>query len=248
MSLCVWIKIRILYNKFANYLIMSIKRHCSTCISSKISNDLDEKDKESLYNYCNPFLYKKNDVIFRQNLPSDYIIYIDEGLIKIVKEIRFQTQIIFKILKGPVFVGISSVFGNKTFNYSAYAINETKICLIDKKWFAETMEHNGKFAKRILEINCIEATNSTNRLLTLMRKQVPGRMADMLLFFSKDIFQANEFDLPLSRDEMADFIGVSKKSFIRTLGEFKHDKLISVEGKKIKIVREDLIEMLSKIG
>jgi CRP/FNR family transcriptional regulator len=73
-------------------------------------------------------------------------------------------------------------------------------------------------------------------------------MADILLNFSNHIFQSKIFDLPLSRDEMADYIGVSKKSFIRTLSEFRHDKLIKVEGKKVEIVREDLLQMLSRIG
>ena len=228
--------------------MMDKKKVCDTCIGTKIYNVPDVSGKVTLLEYCIPQFYKRNEIIFRQNTPSNDIIYVKEGLLKIVKEAQRGKQFIFKIIKGPAYVDLTSVFGKHILNYSAYALTDTSICTINKEWFFDTMENNGKFAKHILEINCNEETTSTNRLLTLLRKQVTGRMADVLLFFSNNIFQSCEFDLPLTREEMANFIGISKKSFIRTFNKFKNDKLISVNGKRIKIVREDLLIMLSRIG
>lgn len=227
---------------------MNSKKPCVTCNYDQLITLLNTKEQTNLRKHCNNVTYKKGDNIFRQNMPSDFIIYVNSGLIKIEKSINNEAHFIFKILKGPAYIGISSAFGKSSFNYSAYALNDTKICMIEKQWFTEMLENNGKFAKKLFEIHCVEETESTNRILTLFRKQVPGRMADVMLFFSKDIFQSDEFDFPLSRDELANYIGVSRKSFIRTLSEFKNDKLISVEGKKIKIIREDLLYMLSRIG
>ncbi len=226
---------------------MDIKRQCKTCIFLQMFDILNNTNEPNLWKYCNTVFFKKNENIFRQNTPSNYIIYVEEGLIKIVKELRNENHLIFKILKGPAYVEISSIFGT-FYNYSAYALIDSRICFISKEWFGNALEENGKFAKIILEMNSKEETNSTNRLLSLLRKQVPGRMADVLLYFSKQIFKSNEFDLPLNRNELADFIGVSKKSFIRTLNEFKNDKLILVDGRKIHIVREDLLQMLSRMG
>lgn len=227
---------------------MNIKKPCDACTVNHFVNFLNIEEKASLHKHCNEVLYQKNDYIFRENTPSDFVVYVKSGLIKIEKQSSNETRFIFKIQKGPAYIGISSVFGKPTFNYSAFAINDTAVCMIDKHWLSDMIEKNGKFAKQLFEINCSQETDSTNRLLTLLRKQVPGRMADVMLFFSKHIFQSNEFDLPLSRDELANYIGVSRKSFIRTLSEFKNDKLITVDGKKIKIIREDLLHMLSRIG
>lgn len=229
-------------------LTMAISSTKESSIEQHLSNILNKEEMASLRDNSNIITYRKNDNIFRQNMSSDYVLFVEEGLLKIEKEIRNNSQLIFKILKGPAYVGISSAIGQHTFNYSAYALADTRICFIDKNWFNSTMENNGKFAKHILKINCANEIDSINRLLTLLNKQVPGKMADVLLFFSRNIFQSNEFSIPLSRSEMADYIGISKKSFIRTLSEFKNDKLILVNGKRIKIVREDLLLMLSKIG
>jgi len=57
-----------------------------------------------------------------------------------------------------------------------------------------------------------------------------------------------EFILPLDRLELSSFIGTSKKSLLQTLSEFKNDGLIELEGRKVKILRLDLIEKLNKTG
>jgi len=87
-----------------------------------------------------------------------------------------------------------------------------------------------------------------SRLAALTYKQLPGKLADILLYFSQEIFKNNSFNLPISRQELAEFSGTTKESLIRTLTEFKNDKLITVQGKNITIVSQQIIETLSKLG
>ncbi len=86
----------------------------------------------------------------------------------------------------------------------------------------------------------IKVFNSVGRL--------PGRVADLLRYFSEDVFKKTEFTVSLSRQEMAELIGTTKESFIRILNEFKNDKIIDLDGKNIKIISTDLIKVLSEIG
>ncbi len=70
----------------------------------------------------------------------------------------------------------------------------------------------------------------------------------MLLFFSRKIYNNQTFSLPFSRRELAEFTGTTKESMIRTLAEFRHDKIIRLDGKKVEIISPDIIHTLSRLG
>jgi CRP-like cAMP-binding protein len=69
-----------------------------------------------------------------------------------------------------------------------------------------------------------------------------------LLFFSKKIYQSNSFSLPVSRMDLAELVSTTKESISRTLTEFKNDKIIEIDDKKIVIKSPDLLQILSKLG
>jgi CRP-like cAMP-binding protein len=79
-------------------------------------------------------------------------------------------------------------------------------------------------------------------------KQLPGRIADVILYFSGVIYKSEEFDFPFTRRELAELAGTTKESFIRTLAEFKNDKIIDLEGSRVKINSLRIINTLSELG
>ena len=70
----------------------------------------------------------------------------------------------------------------------------------------------------------------------------------MLLYFSGYIYQSNEFELPVSRREIADYIGMTTENVIRTLSEFRKDKIIKIFGKDIQIIDLRRLETISELG
>lgn len=73
-------------------------------------------------------------------------------------------------------------------------------------------------------------------------------MADILMCLSERIFKSLEYDLPLSRNDLAELTGMSTESVIRLMKEFKDDKLIEVSGKSIKILDMDRIRKIGSTG
>jgi CRP-like cAMP-binding protein len=73
-------------------------------------------------------------------------------------------------------------------------------------------------------------------------------VADAILYFSKIIYETNSFDLPFSRQELADLIGVSRESATRVLLKFKAEGIIELEGRSIEVVKMDLLEQISQTG
>ncbi len=87
-----------------------------------------------------------------------------------------------------------------------------------------------------------------NRLSSLLYKQLPGRVADIILYFSEDIFKNNTFTIPLTRQELAELAGTTKESLIRTLSEFKHDKIIDMNRNFFQVNSMHIVKTLSRLG
>ncbi|UCG26677.1 MAG: winged helix-turn-helix domain-containing protein, partial [Bacteroidales bacterium] len=87
-----------------------------------------------------------------------------------------------------------------------------------------------------------------NRLMTQSHKQLPGRIADVILYFSEQIYHDRKFEFPLTRQELAELAGTTKESFIRTINEFKHDRIILLEGREVEIISMDIVKILSELG
>ncbi len=70
----------------------------------------------------------------------------------------------------------------------------------------------------------------------------------VLLYFTNEIYNSRVFDLPVSRKEIADYIGMSTANVIRTLSDFKKEGIIRVFGKTIEVVDLNKLEIISKRG
>jgi CRP-like cAMP-binding protein len=101
---------------------------------------------------------------------------------------------------------------------------------------------------QFLNILSLDGLFIFERLLGQSHKQLPGRIADVILYFSEEIYHNTEFTFPFTRKELAELAGTTKESFIRTLTEFKNDKIIELDGSAIMIKSMDIIKTLSALG
>jgi CRP/FNR family transcriptional regulator len=85
-------------------------------------------------------------------------------------------------------------------------------------------------------------------MVSLTQKQMHGRMADGLLYLSKDFYDSESFDMHLSRQEIADITAMSKDSAIRILKDFERDGIIRLQGSKISILDADQLNDISLKG
>ena len=84
--------------------------------------------------------------------------------------------------------------------------------------------------------------------LAIRDRHLRGKVAYILLKFGKEIYQNLVFELPVSRREIAEYIGMTTENVIRTLSEFRKDKLIRINGKEIEILDEKILEQISNFG
>ena len=209
---------------------------------------LEEEQLDLLYRNSNIVNYNKKDTIFMQNTRTSHIMLIVSGLVKIFKEGRNERTVLLKIASTGSYIGILSVMGDHIHQYSATSIENSEICFIDINAFRNVLLENGKFSIQLMKIISRDGLFIFNRLMNQTHKQLPGRIADVLLYFAEDIYDNSSFDFPLTRRELAELAGTTKESFIRTLTEFKNDKIIHLDGSHVQIISMDIVKTLSELG
>jgi len=217
-------------------------------VSLPFEKYLSNQEFDLLKRNSNIVKYKNKDVIFRQDTRTSHIMLITSGFVKIYKEGRNGKIIILKVGTKDSFIGLISVFGHDIHQYSASAIDTVKICYVDINIFKEIISKNGEFAIHLLKRLSLDGLFIFDRLMSQSHKQLPGRIADVILYFCETIFKSQVFNFPFTRRELAELAGTTKESFIRTLTEFKNDKIIELDGSRVEIISMNIIKTLSELG
>ena len=216
--------------------------------STGLFNYLGEEEKTSLAQHVTLMDFSRHDVIYKQMMPSDHVVYILEGLVKVYKSGRSGRLVCISLAGPSQFAGVECALGSSTYRFSSSAVEPTRVLMIRKEAISDLVKKNGLFASALLSQLSIHLIEVSDKLVTFSVKQLPGRVADLIKYFSVEIFGSEDFSVPLTRQEMAELIGTTKESLIRTLNEFKNDKIIELEGKRIKIISRDLIDILCELG
>lgn len=209
---------------------------------------LNSEELQNVVEQSNLVNFNKKEIIFRQNTRTSHIMFIRSGMVKIFKEGRNGKFIVLKVAVPGDFLGLLSIYGGDTHHYSASAIELAEICFVDISVFNSLLSTNGEFASKIIKRISGDGLFIFDRLMSQSHKQLPGRIADVILYFSGVIFNSESFEFPFTRRELAELAGTTKESFIRTLAEFKHDKIIDLDGSSVKVNSMRIVKTLSELG
>ncbi|HOK97815.1 MAG: Crp/Fnr family transcriptional regulator [Bacteroidales bacterium] len=219
-----------------------LERHCS------FFQYLNNEEQDLVRNHSNQVHYRKNDHIFIQKTLTSHVMYLISGMVKTYREGRMGKRIILSIETPQNFLGLLSVFGGDVHEFSCSAIEATDVLFIDINIFKQIVHTNGKFALFLMNHLSRQGLHLLDRLMGQTHKQLPGRVADVLLYFSEIIYKSQRFTFPLTRRELAELAGTTKESFIRTLTEFRNDKIIEIDGSEVEIKSMKIIKTLSELG
>jgi CRP/FNR family transcriptional regulator len=153
-----------------------------------------------------------------------------------------------RIVKAPAYLCLPSTFGDKVNHFSATALEKTTICFIDLHTFKQFIYANGDFAYQILLDLSKSQLLSFQTCVSNAQKHSLGKVADVLLYFSNEIYESQKFTLPISRQDLGDMAGTTRESASRILTEFHNDKIILLEGKKVTILKPELLKQISVRG
>lgn len=192
-------------------------------------------------------MYKRGSVIYHEGSRTNGFYCINSGVVKIFKTgIEGREQIIAFAKKGGV-IGYRSILSNELACSSAKVIDDATLCFIPGETLISLVKTNGNFSMAIMQQTCRELGEANSFITDIAQKTVRERLAEILLYL-KDIFDLdseNVLQISLTREELANLVGTATESVIRLLSEFKHDKLINLNGRKITILDIKKLEKIS---
>lgn len=225
---------------------------CVTCPMKKYSlfSQLRKKELAVLDKNRVVIRYKKRETIFKAGTRPLGLLCLNKGKVKIFKEGSKGKELIVRLAKAVEFIGLSPLLSEENYHSTAVALEDSVICVIDKEDFCYVIQKNNNFAFRLIKFLAHQIGVSDNRLLTLTQKQLRGRLAETLLML-KDTYGILEdqstINAFLSREDIANVSNMTTSNAIRMLSEFKREKLIALNGRKIKILKQAELEKIVKL-
>jgi len=192
--------------------------------------------------------YKKGEIICKQGGFVSHVMYMEKGLAKVFLE-NGTNSLVLRITPDRNFLGLAAVSEEYAyFPYSALAYIDSEIRQIEVGAFRTLMKQNYDFTRQIIDILASNSLQIYGRFFCFTYKQAFGRLADILLCLADRIFKNCEFDLPLSRKELAELSGMSPETVIRMLKEFNDEGLIRMNGRSIEVIDYKRIKQISETG
>lgn len=223
--------------------------HCNVRMHSVFNVLQGEQLTEmSMHKSCN--IYKKGQYVFAENGLPTGLFCINSGKIKITTTGYDGKEQILRLAKSGDVVGYRALISNERYASSAVTLEDASICIIDKDYFFKAMDATPKLMFEMVKKMSHDLKTAEDHIVSLSQKNVRERMAEALLFL-KATYGLEEDQqtilVNLTREEIADYVGTSTESCIRLLSEFNQDKLISLSGKKIKIINLPMLIQTANI-
>lgn len=195
--------------------------------------------------------YKKNETIYCEGETPMHLMCLLTGKVKIYKDgVGGRSQII-RVIKNKEYFAYRAYFAEENFVTAAAAFEPCTICLIPMPTIVKLIQENTDLAMFFIRQLSIDLGISDERTVSLTQKHIRGRLAESLLFL-KDTYGLEEdgstLSIYLSREDLANLSNMTTSNAIRTLSNFASEKLIAIDGRKIKLIDEEHLKKISKIG
>lgn len=212
---------------------------------------LTQEQKEILAKDFTIQKYKKNENIYCEGETPNYLMCLLSGKVKIYKDgVGGRSQII-RVIKSYEYFAYRAYFAEENYVTAAAAFEPCTICLIPMPTIVKLIQENPELSMFFIKQLSKDLGISDERTVSLTQKHIRGRLAESLLFL-KDTYGVEEdqctLSIYLSREDLANLSNMTTSNAIRTLSNFAAEKLIIIDGRKIKLIEEEKLKRISKIG
>ncbi len=193
-------------------------------------------------------IFREGETIRKQGTYLSHVLIIRSGYAKVYLEGPGERNTIIRIVQPTNFIGGPGLHHERMHHYSVSALTRTEVCFIDANLFLDLLSSNAGFAAEYMKDSSINTLAVYNRLANITQKQMPGRLADSLLYFFDEVIVGKQGKLHLSRQDMADLSAMSKESAIKTLREFQRSGAIALKDDEIELLDREALLRISRTG
>ncbi len=195
--------------------------------------------------------YRKNEMIHHEGDSPTHIMMVVSGTVRLSKEGVGQRVQIIRLLKPHDMFGYRSAIVGDKHSSCASTLEPTVVYRIRREAFLAVVQRNNPFCFAVLMDMAKDLAISESRTVNLTQKHIRGRLAETLL----TLRQTYGFDedgatiaMYMAREDLANMSNMTTSNAIRTLSQFAGEGLISIDGRKIKILDEEELTRVSRLG
>jgi len=208
------------------------------------------KEEIELINYEKEFRhFNRGDILYTEGNRISGFYCINKGIIKVFKTGIDGKEQIIRFAKMGDIIAYRSVLSNETACTTAKVIEDAMVCFIPSQILIDFVKENPAFAIEVMKLTCHELGEANAYITDIAQKTVRERLAEVILHLINDfgLDEQNYLRISLTREELANIVGTATESVIRLLSEFKSDHLIELNGRRIKILNEKILEKISNV-
>ncbi len=212
---------------------------------------LTPDERQFVKNNTTTHHYKKNEMIHCEGETPTQMMMLAAGKVKVYKDgVGSRTQII-RMLKPGEHFGYRAIIANETYNTNVAAFEASTVFMLKAEIFIAVLRNNNAFCFRFLEEIASDLGAADARTVNLTQKHIRGRLAEALLLLKKNYGVEEDgvtINIYLSREDLANISNMTTSNAIRTLSNFVNEHVIAIDGRILKIIDEEKLRKISKMG
>ncbi|MDR2121328.1 MAG: Crp/Fnr family transcriptional regulator [Tannerella sp.] len=195
--------------------------------------------------------FKRNEKIYSEGDEPRDMMCLLKGKVKISKQgVGGRSQII-RMIKPIQYFAYRAYFAGEKYLTDASAFEVSTVCIIPMTVVDELIRANLKLAMFFIRQLSIDLGIADERTVNLTQKHIRGRLAESLLFLM-DCYgletDGATISIYLSREDLANLSNMTTSNAIRTLSNFVSERIIALDGRKVKIIDEERLRKISRLG
>lgn len=187
--------------------------------------------------------------LFHEGDPATRVFTLTRGTLKLYKLLADGRRHVTGFMHPGDLLGISI---DDEHAFTAEALEDAQLCWFPRNRFDEFVERHLPMERELYRRAAHELAAAQQQLVLLGRKTATERLASFLLILGDRAERANRrsgssFRLPMSRSDIADYLGLTKETISRVLSSFRRDRVIRLRAiDEVEIVDRDALEQLAE--
>jgi len=225
------------------------RKHCLECDIRLLSicGALDETELSALESLARTSVFEPKQTLFAEGEPAESVFTVTQGMVRLYKLVPDgRRQIVGFALPGD-FLGLAMA---NQYGFSADSITPVRVCRFSRTAFSAFLDHTPHLLRRLHDFATHELSLAQDQMVVLGRRNAEGKLATFLIGLRNRMAtiggQTVTIALPMNRQDIADFLGLTIETVSRTLSSMAKDKLIVIVPDGVRLLNPKAVEALAE--
>ncbi len=223
--------------------------NCLTCdLKPQLFRSFSSRELSMINETRTEVIFQPGEIIYKQGANFTQFLSLRRGMIKTYVEQKVNRRVILDfIIPVDFLAGPGSYVDNKHY-YSVEAIEESVICMFDLNTFRSIIKNNPEASEKLLALSSTRSIHYLNRIYSLTQRNAHGRVAELLLYLSDDLYQRNPFPQSISKHDLAAYAAMNKDTLGRVFKDLQTEKIIDCQNNHLHIIDTEKLRKIYQLS